>query len=50
VIDEKALADACEFGWNNQTLYNVNKSVRRLGMAQAESHRHQHDQDDEFLW
>ncbi len=31
VIDEKALADACEFAWYNQTLCKVNDSVVRLG-------------------
>ena len=27
VIDEKALADACEYQWFNQTLCRVNESV-----------------------
>ena len=50
VIDEKALADACEFDWYNQTLCQVNDSVIRLGVVQGEYHWHQHDQDDEFFY
>ena len=30
VIDEKALADACEYKWFNQTLCQVNDSVVRM--------------------
>jgi mannose-6-phosphate isomerase-like protein (cupin superfamily) len=50
VIDEKALADACEFKWYNQTLCRVNDSVVRLGVIQGEYHWHKHDQDDEFFY
>jgi mannose-6-phosphate isomerase-like protein (cupin superfamily) len=50
VIDEKALADACEFKWYNQTLCKVNDSVVRLGVVQGEYHWHKHDQDDEFFY
>jgi len=35
-IDGKALADACEFKWFNQTLCPVNGSVLRLGVAEGE--------------
>jgi len=49
VIDEKALADACEFTWYNQTLCKVNDSVVRLGVVQGEYHWHKHDEDDEFF-
>ena len=31
VIDEKAIADACEYKWFNQTLCKVNDSVVRDG-------------------
>jgi hypothetical protein len=31
IIDVKALADACEFKWYNQTLCQVNESVVRAG-------------------
>jgi mannose-6-phosphate isomerase-like protein (cupin superfamily) len=48
VIDERALADACEFRWYNQTLCQVNGSVVRLGVIQGEYHWHQHA-DDEFF-
>ncbi len=50
LIDEKALADACEFKWYNQTLCKVNNSVVRLGVVQGEYHWHKHDDDDEFFY
>jgi mannose-6-phosphate isomerase-like protein (cupin superfamily) len=50
VIDEKALADACEFQWYNQTLCKVNGSVVRLGVVEGEYHWHKHDEDDEFFY
>jgi mannose-6-phosphate isomerase-like protein (cupin superfamily) len=50
VIDEKALADACEFRWYNQTLCQVNGSVVRLGVIQGEYHWHQHTDDEEFFY
>jgi mannose-6-phosphate isomerase-like protein (cupin superfamily) len=50
VIDEKALADACEFDWYNQTLCKVNDSVVRLGVVRGEYHWHQHDDEDEFFY
>jgi len=50
VIDEKALADACEYRWYNQTLCKVNDSVIRLGVVEGEYHWHKHDDDDEFFY
>ena len=50
VIDEKALADACEYKWYNQTLCKVNDSVIRLGVVEGEYHWHKHDDDDEFFY
>ncbi|MGB9068809.1 MAG: cupin domain-containing protein [Candidatus Acidiferrales bacterium] len=50
VVDEKALADACEFKWYNQTLCRVNGSVIRLGVFEGEYHWHKHDADDEFFY
>ena len=50
VIDEKALADACEYKWYNQTLCKVNDSVVRLGVIEGEYHWHKHDEDDEFFY
>jgi len=50
VIDERALADGCEFRWYNQTLCKVNDSVVRLGVVQGEYHWHKHDEDDEFFY
>lgn len=50
LIDEKALADACEFQWYNQTLCQVNNSVVRLGVVEGEYHWHKHDADDEFFY
>jgi mannose-6-phosphate isomerase-like protein (cupin superfamily) len=50
VIDEKTLADACEFPWYNQTLCKVNDSVVRLGVIQGEYHWHHHEQEDEFFY
>ncbi|MGA7856141.1 MAG: cupin domain-containing protein [Candidatus Acidiferrales bacterium] len=50
VVDEKVLADACEFKWYNQTLCQVNASVIRLGVVEGEYHWHKHDDDDEFFY
>ena len=50
VIDEKALADASEYKWYNQTLCKVNDSVVRLGVIEGEYHWHKHDHDDEFFY
>ncbi|HEY1461854.1 MAG TPA: cupin domain-containing protein [Terriglobales bacterium] len=50
LIDEKALADNCEYKWYNQTLCQVNGSVIRLGVVQGEYHWHKHDDDDEFFY
>ena len=50
VVDEKAIADACEFDWFNQTLCRVNNSVVRLGVVKGEYHWHKHDDDDEFFY
>lgn len=50
VVEEQALADACEYKWYNQTLCQVNQSVVRLGVVQGEYHWHKHDDDDEFFY
>jgi mannose-6-phosphate isomerase-like protein (cupin superfamily) len=50
VIDVKALADACEFKWFNQTLCQVNESVVRYAVIEGEYHWHKHDGDDEFFF
>jgi mannose-6-phosphate isomerase-like protein (cupin superfamily) len=50
VIDEKHLADHCQFRWYNQTLCQVNGSVVRLGVFHGEYHWHKHDEDDEFFY
>ena len=50
VIDVKALADACEFKWFNQTLCKVNESVVRAAVIEGEYHWHKHDEDDEFFF
>ncbi len=50
VIDEKALADACEYKWYNQTLCQVNGSVVRMAVVEGEYHWHKHDDDDEFFY
>jgi mannose-6-phosphate isomerase-like protein (cupin superfamily) len=49
-VEEKALSDACEYKWFNQTLCKVNDSVVRLGVVQGEYHWHKHDEDDEFFY
>ena len=49
-IDVRALADACEHKWFNQTLCRVNESVVRLGVVQGEYHWHKHDDLDEFFY
>jgi len=50
LIDEQAVADACQYKWYNQTLCQVNGSVVRLGVVQGEYHWHKHDRDDEFFY
>ncbi len=50
LIDVKALVDACEFKWFNQTLCKVNESVVRVGIIEGEYHWHKHDDDDEFFY
>ena len=50
VIDERALAEACNYKWYNQTLCQVNGSVVRLGVVHGEYHWHKHDDDDEFFY
>jgi mannose-6-phosphate isomerase-like protein (cupin superfamily) len=50
IIDEKALSDACEFKWFNQTLCKVNESVVRVAIIEGEYHWHKHDADDEFFY
>jgi mannose-6-phosphate isomerase-like protein (cupin superfamily) len=50
LIDTKALAEACQYKWFNQTLCKVNESVVRLGVVQGEYHWHKHDDDDEFFY
>jgi mannose-6-phosphate isomerase-like protein (cupin superfamily) len=50
IIDEKALADACDFKWFNQTLCAVNGSVVRMAVVEGEYHWHKHDEDDEFFY
>ena len=50
VIDEKALSDACEYKWFNQTLCKVNDSVVRMAVIEGEYHWHKHDEDDEFFY
>lgn len=50
VVDEKALADNCEYKWYNQTLCQVNDSVVRMAVIEGEYHWHKHDNDDEFFY
>jgi mannose-6-phosphate isomerase-like protein (cupin superfamily) len=50
IVDEKQLADACEFKWYNQTLCKVNDSVVRMAVIEGEYHWHKHDHDDEFFY
>lgn len=50
IVEEKKLAEQCEFKWYNQTLCQVNESVVRLGVFDGEYHWHKHDQDDEFFY
>jgi quercetin dioxygenase-like cupin family protein len=50
LIDVKALANACEYKWFNQTLCKVNESVVRVGIIEGEYHWHKHDDDDEFFY
>ena len=50
VVDVKAIADACDFKWFNQTLCQVNGSVVRMGVFEGEYHWHKHDEDDEFFY
>jgi mannose-6-phosphate isomerase-like protein (cupin superfamily) len=49
-IDVKALAEACEYKWFNQTLCQVNGSVVRMAVIEGEYHWHKHDVEDEFFY
>lgn len=50
IVDVKAMADACQFKWFNQTLCQVNGSVVRMGVFEGEYHWHKHQDDDEFFF
>jgi len=50
LVDVRALADAVEDRWHNQTLCRVNDCVIRLGVMQGEFHWHHHDEEDEFFY
>jgi len=50
IIDEKKLAEECQFQWYNQTLCQVNGSVVRLGVFHGEYHWQKHDVEDEFFY
>ena len=50
LIDVKAMADACQYKWFNQTLCKVNGSVVRFGVFEGEYHWHKHEEDDEFFF
>ena len=50
LIDVKAMADACQYKWFNQTLCQVNDSVIRVGVIEGEYHWHKHEEDDEFFF
>jgi mannose-6-phosphate isomerase-like protein (cupin superfamily) len=50
IVEEKKLADECEFKWYNQTLCQVNGSVVRLGVFEGEYHWHKHEEEDEFFY
>jgi mannose-6-phosphate isomerase-like protein (cupin superfamily) len=50
IVDEKKLAEECQFQWYNQTLCQVNGSVVRLGVFHGEYHWHKHDVEDEFFY
>jgi mannose-6-phosphate isomerase-like protein (cupin superfamily) len=49
-IDIKALVDAVNDSWFNQTLCQVNDCVVRLGVVHGEFHWHKHDKEDEFFY
>jgi quercetin dioxygenase-like cupin family protein len=50
LIDVKAMADACQYKWFNQTLCQVNGSVVRMGVFEGDYHWHKHEEDDEFFF
>ena len=50
VIEEKAIAEGCQYKWFNQTLCQVNGSVVRMAVIEGEYHWHKHDEDDEFFY
>ena len=49
LIDVRALHEACQEKWYNQTLSRVNDCLIRLGVVQGEFHWHKHDDQDEFF-
>jgi mannose-6-phosphate isomerase-like protein (cupin superfamily) len=50
LIDIQSLVAQCTDQWYNQTLYQVNESVVRLGILHGEYHWHKHDREDEFFF
>src|SRR5262249_31702021 len=50
LVDARALVEACEEPWYNQTLCRVNDSVVRLGVLRGEFHWHKHTREDEFFY
>jgi len=50
LIDVKAIGDACEEVWFNQSLCRVNDCVVRIGVVCGEFHWHKHDAEDEYFY
>ena len=50
IVDVPVLEGASTDEWYNQTLWQVNESVVRLGIVKGEVHWHKHDEDDEFFF
>jgi mannose-6-phosphate isomerase-like protein (cupin superfamily) len=50
VFDVRAVPDASDYKWFNQTLCKVNGSVVRMAAIEGEYHWHKHDEDDEFFY
>ena len=50
LIDVRALQEACQDDWFNQTLCRVNDCVVRLGVVKGEFHWHKHVAEDEFFY
>ena len=50
IVDVPPIVETTTDEWFNQTLYQVNDSLVRLGVVHGQTHWHAHETDDEFFY